>query len=98
MRIISSVEGGVLRGLGAGGTNGAGFLSIASRSEPPCFLAYVVRTNRASMWRRRFRPEPFWAAPSEVENPLFAFRWRHRRGVAAKAPAKLGKMFVNAYI
>jgi len=35
---------------------------------------------------------------TEVENPLYAFRWRHRRGVAAKAPAKLGKMFVNAYI
>jgi len=35
---------------------------------------------------------------SEVENPPFAFRWPHRRGVAAKAPEKLGKMFVNAYI
>jgi hypothetical protein len=34
MRIISNVEGGVVRGLGAGGTKGAGFVSMKSAFPP----------------------------------------------------------------
>ena len=45
MRIISSVDGGVVRGIGAGGTKGAGVVSIWYSADQ----LHVVQQAQASM-------------------------------------------------